>query len=148
MKHIGPAACMTNIGYITTKLVVFTLGTLLDAILPSLSDRSLVCFCRSSKPTDSKGFGAPKAVQQAKQVSNEDKKWQLEAYETAEWLEWLEEQKKTANVKGDHVFVQIQLDGTVRSSGLGSPPWEKFVSDLAPLDDLRTRFTDGMGRSQ
>lgn len=103
---------------------------------------------KSSKPTDSKGFGAPKAVQQVKQVSNEDKKWQLEAYETAEWIEWLEEQKKTANVKGDHVFVQIQLDGTVRSSGLGSPPWEKFLSDLAPLDDLRTRFTDGMGRSQ
>ena len=70
------------------------------------------------------------------------------AYETAEWLEWLEQQKKTANVKGDHVFVQIQLDGTVRSSGIGSPPWEKFLSDLAPLDDLRTRFTDGMGRSQ
>ena len=107
-----------------------------------------MCFCRSSKPTDSKGFGAPKPVQQVKQVSNEDKKWQLEAYETAEWIEWLEEQKKTANVKGDQVFVQIQLDGTVRSSGLGSPPWEKFLSDLAPLDDLRTRFTDGMGRSQ
>ncbi|DBB16251.1 TPA: hypothetical protein ACH3X3_014572 [Trebouxia sp. C0006] len=103
---------------------------------------------KSSKAADSKGFGAPKPVQQVKQVSNEDKKWQLEAYETAEWLEWLEQQKKTANVKGDHVFVQIQLDGTVRSSGIGSPPWEKFLSDLAPLDDLRTRFTDGMGRSQ
>ncbi|KAL0026762.1 hypothetical protein WJX79_010993 [Trebouxia sp. C0005] len=103
---------------------------------------------KSSKAADSKGFGAPKPVQQVKQVSNEDKKWQLEAYETAEWLEWLEQQKKTANVKGDNVFVQIQLDGTVRSSGLGSPPWEKFLSDLAPLDDLRTRFTDGMGRSQ
>ena len=81
-------------------------------------------------------------------MSKEDKKWQLEAYESDEWLAWLNEQKQTANVKGDHVFVQIQLDGTVRSSGLGSPPWEKFLSDLAPLDDLRTRFTDGMGRSQ
>lgn len=104
---------------------------------------------KSSKAKDSKGFGAaPKPVQQVKQVSKEDKKWQLEAYETDEWLAWLNEQKQTANVKGDHVFVQIQLDGTVRSSGLGSPPWEKFLSDLAPLDDLRTRFTDGMGRSQ
>ncbi len=121
---------------------------ILDAIASSPVWMQQCGSCRSSKAADSKGFGAPKPVQQVKQVSNEDKKWQLEAYETAEWLEWLEQQKKTANVKGDHVFVQIQLDGTVRSSGLGSPPWEKFLSDLAPLDDLRTRFTDGMGRSQ
>lgn len=107
---------------------------------------SFVSFGRSGKPTDSKGFGAAKPVQQVKQVSNQDKKWQLEAYDTAEWIEWLDEQKKQAGVKGEHVFVQIQLDGTVRSSGLGSPPWEKFLDDLAPLDDIRTRFTDGLGR--
>lgn len=101
---------------------------------------------RSGQATDSKGFGTPKPIQQAKQVSKEDRKWQLEAYDTAEWFEWLGEQKKQAGVKGDHVFVQIQLDGTVRSSGLGSPPWEKFLDDLAPLDDIRTRFTDGLGR--
>lgn len=97
-----------------------------------------------------KGFAAskpaPKPVQQAKQVSNQDKRWQLEAHEPAEWLEWVEVQKKTANVKGDNVFVQIQLDGTVRSSGVGSPPWERFMGDLAPLDDIRTKFTDGLGR--
>lgn len=104
------------------------------------------CFGRSGKPADSKGFGAAKPIQQAKQVSKEDKKWQLEAFDTAEWIEWLDEQKKQAGVKGEHVFVQIQLDGTVRSSGLGSPPWEKFLDDLAPLDDIRTRFTDGLGR--
>lgn len=106
----------------------------------------LDCFDRSGKSTDNKGFGAAKPIQQAKQVSNEDKKWQLEAYDIAEWIEWLDEQKKQAGVKGEHVFVQIQLDGTVRSSGLGSPPWEKFLDDLAPLDDIRTRFTDGLGR--
>lgn len=105
------------------------------------------CFIRSGKASDSKGFeGSPKPIQQAKKVSNEDRKWQLEAHDTPEWSEWLNEQKKQANVKGDHVFVQIQLDGTVRSSGLGSPPWEKFLDDLAPLDDIRTRFTDGLGR--
>lgn len=104
--------------------------------------------CRSAKSDSGQGFAAPKPVQQAKQVSNEDKKWRLEAQEPTEWLEWVEEQKKTASVKGDNVYVQIQLDGTVRSSGLGQPPWERFLGDLAPLDDIRTRFTDGMGRSR
>lgn len=108
----------------------------------------MLCRSDAKKAKDNKGFGATQPVQEVKQVSIQDKKWQLEAHDSAEWLAWLDEQKKTANVKGDHVFVQIQLDGTVRSSGLGSPPWEKFLSDLAPLDDLRTRFTDGMGRSQ
>lgn len=117
--------------------------------------RRLMCYaklecCHRSGSSGGKGFAAskpaPKPVQQAKQVSNQDKRWQLEAHEPAEWLEWVEVQKKTANVKGDNVFVQIQLDGTVRSSGVGSPPWKRFMGDLAPLDDIRTKFTDGLGR--
>ena len=40
---------------------------------------------------------------------------------------------------------QIQLDGTVRSSGLGSPPWGKLVEDLPPLGSWRTTLTDGIG---
>lgn len=32
----------------------------------------------------------------------------------------------------ENVFVQVSLDGTVRSSGLGVPPWQKFVGELAP----------------
>ena len=101
---------------------------------------------RSGNSSSNKGFAAPKPVQKAKQVSNQDKRWQLDAHEPAEWLEGGENQKKTANVKGDNVFVQIQLDGTVRSSGLGLPPWDRFMGDLAPLDDIRTKFTDGLGR--
>lgn len=42
---------------------------------------------------------------------------------------------------GENVYVQVSLDGTVRSSGLGVPPWERFVGDLAPLDDVRTKLT-------
>ena len=42
---------------------------------------------------------------------------------------------------GDNCYIQIALDGTVRASGLGIPPWERFVGDLAPLDDVRTKWT-------
>lgn len=74
-----------------------------------------------------------------------DPRWQLEPYVVEEWLAWVAEQKKAAGVKGENVWVQVQLDGTVRSSGLGTPPWPKFISDLPELDDVRTKFTDGLG---
>lgn len=43
--------------------------------------------------------------------------------------------------------LQVQLDGTVRSSGVGMPNWRKLVDDLAPLDSIRTTLTDGIGPS-
>jgi hypothetical protein len=38
---------------------------------------------------------------------------------------------------------QIQLDGTVRASGVGIPPWNLFLKDLPELSSVRTKFTDG-----
>lgn len=43
--------------------------------------------------------------------------------------------------------LQVQLDGSVRASGSGIPPWQKFVDDLPELDSVRTKFTDGVGLS-
>lgn len=40
------------------------------------------------------------------------------------------------------------MDGTVRSSGLGIPPFAKFMDDLPPLTSIRTTFTDGIGPSE
>ncbi len=59
---------------------------------------------------------------------------------------WIKEQRalaKLPDTPGD-CYVQVQLDGRVRSSGLGMPPWAKFVGDLPPLDSARTMFTDGI----
>ena len=42
---------------------------------------------------------------------------------------------------GENVYVQVSLDGTVRSSGVGVPPWDRWLGDLAPLDDIRSRLT-------
>lgn len=46
-----------------------------------------------------------------------------------------------AAVAGENVYVQVSLDGTVRTSGLGIPQWERWMGDLAPLDDVRTKWT-------
>lgn len=43
--------------------------------------------------------------------------------------------------------LQIQLDGSVRASGSGIPPWQRFVDDLPELDSVRTKLTDGVGLS-
>ena len=42
--------------------------------------------------------------------------------------------------------MQVQLNGSVRGSGEGVPPWAKFLDDIPELDSIRTRFTDGLGR--
>lgn len=83
-------------------------------------------------------------------ISQADKKWRLTAHDEPEWQEWLEAQ--LANLKDlkpeqRNCYVQVQLDGTVRSSGIGSPNWAKLIDDLPPLKDIRTLATDGIGPS-
>jgi tetratricopeptide (TPR) repeat protein len=81
------------------------------------------------------------------QVPKEDRRWQLVAANLEEWSAWVSEQTKSAGIAtpGDNYYVQIQMDGSVRASGAGIPPWKKFLDDIPPLDDVRTKFTDGGG---
>lgn len=63
--------------------------------------------------------------------------------------EWIEQQKEFAGLERAqrNVWMQIQLDGTVRASDIGTPPWARLLADLPPMDSLRTRVTDGIGPS-
>ena len=63
--------------------------------------------------------------------------------------QWIEEQKEFAGLerRKRNVWAQVQLDGTVRASDVGTPPWARLVADLPPLDSLRTSVTDGIGTS-
>lgn len=100
----------------------------------------------------SKGFGgsggeakpaaAPKA---AAGLSSKDRKWQLKAANEEEWMQWLQQQKAAAGISADAVYVQVQLDGTVRTSGVGGPSWQQLVDDLPELSSVRTKLTDGVG---
>ncbi|KAG2498001.1 hypothetical protein HYH03_004260 [Edaphochlamys debaryana] len=76
-----------------------------------------------------------------------DKKWRLEPYDLEEWKAWLLEQKEFAALpaKEPNCYLQVQLDGTVRSSGVGMPPWRRMVEDLPLREDIRTRLMDGVG---
>ncbi|EFJ44781.1 acetylglucosaminyltransferase [Volvox carteri f. nagariensis] len=76
-----------------------------------------------------------------------DKRWRLEPYAVDEWKAWILEQKEFAGLspREPNCYIQVQLDGTVRSSGPGTPPWRQLVEDLPLLSDFRTRLMDGVG---
>lgn len=85
--------------------------------------------------------------------NNKSSKWVLKVHDEQEWGQWLTKQQQllknkaisTANNAGNLLYIQIQLDGSVRASGVGMPPWSKFIDDIPELDDIRTKFTDGAG---
>ncbi|KAM0932291.1 putative protein LOW PSII ACCUMULATION 1 [Dioscorea sansibarensis] len=71
--------------------------------------------------------------------------WQLTPVYTSEWTRWMEEQKKLANVPIDSpVYLSLRMDGRVRGSGVGYPPWNAFVAQLPPMKGMWSGLLDGM----
>eukprot|EP00199_Chlamydomonas_sp_CCMP681_P000535 CAMPEP_0119113798 /NCGR_PEP_ID=MMETSP1180-20130426/45215_1 /TAXON_ID=3052 ORGANISM="Chlamydomonas cf sp, Strain CCMP681" /NCGR_SAMPLE_ID=MMETSP1180 /ASSEMBLY_ACC=CAM_ASM_000741 /LENGTH=471 /DNA_ID=CAMNT_0007102049 /DNA_START=9 /DNA_END=1424 /DNA_ORIENTATION=- len=127
---------------------------------PDAKIRALKKELQSQRP-EGKGFGNKDAAEAPTSssvappepglgVQETDKKWRLVPYQVVEWKEWVDGQKEFAGLqKGAkdavNTYVQVQLDGTVRTSGRGMPDWAKFVDDLPPLDSVRTTMMDGIG---
>ncbi|KAL9260704.1 LOW PSII ACCUMULATION 1, chloroplastic-like protein [Drosera capensis] len=71
--------------------------------------------------------------------------WQLLPVYASEWSKWLDEQKKLANVSSDSpVYMSLRMDGRVRGSGIGYPPWNAFVAQLPPVKGIWSGLLDGM----
>lgn len=85
-------------------------------------------------------------TQDMKELTNKRKRlWQLAPVLTPEWSEWLDEQKKLANVSPESpVYLSLRLDGRVRGSGVGYPPWNAFVAQLPPVKGMWSGLLDGM----
>ncbi|KAI5062947.1 hypothetical protein GOP47_0021494 [Adiantum capillus-veneris] len=74
-----------------------------------------------------------------------EKLWRGVPIYTTEWTRWLMEQKKLANVPADSpVYLSLRLDGRVRGSGTGLPPWGAFVAQLPPMKGMWSGVLDGM----
>lgn len=117
------------------------------------------------RPSGSKGFGRGgeaggadggddgpvegAGIGNSESLTEDDRKWRLEPAAVGEWEQWIEDQKEFSGLERAkrNVWVQVQLDGTVRSSDLGSPPWARLAAELPPLDSFRTKVTDGIGPS-
>eukprot|EP00892_Ulva_mutabilis_P005086 jgi/Ulvmu1/294/UM001_0298.1 len=75
----------------------------------------------------------------------ESAKWEGRAVRTNEWRDWFEKQASTANKNTDAgLYVGLRLDGRVRASGAGAPPWSIFAKQLAPVEGMWGGFLDGM----
>ncbi len=61
------------------------------------------------------------------------------------WKAWFKEQAALANAPLDRgLYVGLRLDGRVRASGTGCPPWQKFALQLPPVEGVFGGFLDGM----
>jgi len=68
-------------------------------------------------------------------VGDDDRRFRASPVAVHRWRTWLEEQKAEAKVsEGKGVYVGLRMDGRVRSSGTGVPPWERFSVELPPTD--------------
>ncbi|KAL7113230.1 hypothetical protein ACP275_04G049200 [Erythranthe tilingii] len=71
--------------------------------------------------------------------------WQLAPLYAAEWTKWIDEQKKLANVSPESpVYLSLRMDGRVRGSGVGYPPWNAFILQLPPVKGMWSGLLDGM----
>lgn len=72
------------------------------------------------------------------------KLWQLVPVYASEWSRWLDEQKQLANVSPESpVYISLRLDGRVRGSGVGYPPWNALVAQLPPVKGMWSGLFDG-----
>ncbi|XP_004292260.1 PREDICTED: protein LOW PSII ACCUMULATION 1, chloroplastic [Fragaria vesca subsp. vesca] len=77
-------------------------------------------------------------------TSKRKRLWQLTPVIVSEWTNWLDEQKKLAGVSSDSpVYISLRLDGRVRGSGRGYPPWNAFVAQLPPVKGMWSGLLDG-----
>ena len=64
-----------------------------------------------------------------------DRRFRATPVYTDKWVAWIDEQKREAKVAaGKGVYVGLRMDGRVRSSGVGTPPWARFAKELPPAD--------------
>ncbi|KAK9993255.1 hypothetical protein SO802_022958 [Lithocarpus litseifolius] len=84
--------------------------------------------------------------EETKEITTKRKRlWQLAPVYTSEWSKWLAEQKKLAGVPSESpVYLSLRLDGRVRGSGVGYPPWNAFIAQLPPVKGIWSGILDGM----
>ncbi|XP_061368598.1 protein LOW PSII ACCUMULATION 1, chloroplastic [Gastrolobium bilobum] len=85
-------------------------------------------------------------TEEVKQLATRRKRlWQLAPVYMSEWFEWLDEQKKLAGISSESpVYLSLRMDGRVRGSGVGYPPWNALVAQLPPVKGIWTGLLDGM----
>ncbi|CAN0897763.1 Protein LOW PSII ACCUMULATION 1, chloroplastic [Linum grandiflorum] len=91
------------------------------------------------------GFQFDESEEMKDFTSKRKRLWQLTPLLANEWSKWLDDQKKLAGVADESpVYLSLRLDGRVRGSGVGYPPWNAFVAQLPPVKGIWGGLLDGM----
>ncbi|KAI8574323.1 hypothetical protein RHMOL_Rhmol01G0345500 [Rhododendron molle] len=94
---------------------------------------------------NSPSFEFDESEEMEEMTSRRKRLWQLVPVYATEWSSWLDEQKKLANVSPESpVYLSLRIDGRVRGSGVGYPPWNAFVAQLPPVKGIWSGLLDGM----
>lgn len=65
----------------------------------------------------------------------EDLRWRATAIRLDDWRRWFEQQADLAGKSlSDGLYISLRLDGRVRGSGKGSPPWAVMAAQLPPTE--------------
>jgi hypothetical protein len=78
-------------------------------------------------------------------LTPEDLRWRATPIRMGDWQRWFDDQAKAASKATEKgLYVGLRMDGRVRASGLGCPPWAKFAAALPPTDGFFSGLLDGM----
>ena len=71
-------------------------------------------------------------------------RWRVRPLRLNGWADWFEEQLSGSSAKsGKGLYVSLRLDGRVRGSGTGIPPYERLIAELAPMEGMWKGLGDG-----
>lgn len=75
-------------------------------------------------------------------VAPSEKRWRCEPVGESDWEAWTNAMLIENDMyESTSLYAQIQLDGSVRTSGGGIPPFRQWLDDIPELDDVRTKLT-------
>mmetsp|Transcript_24377 Transcript_24377/g.39144 ORF Transcript_24377/g.39144 Transcript_24377/m.39144 type:complete len:121 (-) Transcript_24377:144-506(-) len=78
-------------------------------------------------------------------LTDNEKPFMVKPVRNEEWQRWIGEQKEEASVNQDAmVWISLRKDGRVRSSGKGSPNWQRFAQTIPVDKGAWGGFLDGM----
>jgi hypothetical protein len=106
---------------------------------PSLS---LPRLCATPPPPHTHTHTHPPSTgeaQPAPSIPTTDLRWRAAPLKLDRWRDWFDQQLSLAKsaVSDNGLYVGLRLDGRVRASGMGVPPWARFAAELAPLEGER-----------
>ena len=111
-------------------------------LLIPLQDTQSLSFKRTSTLGESKGFDQSGSREEAEEAIREEQRWVVQPREPKDWLEVMDTQKRDSQALqySETMYLQVQLDGTVRAQGPGQPNWKDLLT-LPDRESFRSKVT-------